>query len=136
MKIMFNITSLNKGGAERVISVLSNALSRHHEVSILIDNIRHVDYQIDSNVKIIDLEEKYISNALVRNLKRTKSSYKVIKKEKPDIIIVFLPIPSFRMLILKMLNKIPVIVADRNDPQQEYKGRISNILMTHVYRKL
>ena len=136
MKIMINITGLRKGGAERVVSVLANNLIKKYDIDILVQSSNNIAYKIDKEVKIFSLEKKKRKIAILRNLERIINSKKIIEKEKPDIIITFLPTPSYRVLALKnKVGKIPIIVADRNDPQQEYKSIIDKILMNILYKK-
>lgn len=136
MKIMINITGLRKGGAERVVSVLANKLVKKYDIDILVQSSKGIAYNIDKKAKILSLEEKRNKMTIVRNLERLINSKKIIEKERPDIIITFLPTPSYRVLALKnKVGKIPIIVADRNDPKQEYKSIIDKILMNILYKK-
>ena len=136
MKIMFNTSSMGKGGAERVISILANALVNKNEISILVNIDNEIAYTLDNRIKIIKLDCKRVKSNLIRNIKRIKMSESIIKKEKPDIIISFLPIPSYRMLFLKKkFPNIKQIVADRNDPKQEYKSIIDRFLMKKLYKR-
>ena len=53
MKLAFIINSLNKGGAERVVSLLSQELSKEHDVFIILfDN--NISYEYGG--KIIDID--------------------------------------------------------------------------------
>lgn len=133
MRIMFYTSSLGKGGAERVISILSNELIKNNSICIVVNTRKNISYEIKNNIKIIELDKKYIKSNLLRNLNRIKITKNVIEKEKPDIIISFLPIPSYRVLSLRKKNKIPLIVSDRNNPEQEYKSFINKILMNRLY---
>lgn len=135
MKIMFYAISLGKGGAERVISVLANNLSQNYDVSIVVNTLKNKAYKIDDKVKLYELDNKKRKFSIIRNIYRMFNTNKIIKEEKPTIIISFLPIPSFRILFLKYFHKIPVIVSDRNDPSIEYKKLISKILMKTLYPK-
>ena len=135
MKIMFNISSMGKGGAERVISILANELIKEHDVSILVNTKENQAYILNKKIKLLELDKKYISTALFRNIKRIWSSYKILKKEQPDIIISFLPIPSYRILLLRKFIKAPIIISDRNDPNKEYHSFISKFLMKTLYPK-
>ena len=135
MKVMFCTSSMGKGGAERVISILSNDFVKNNKVSILINTDKNIAYELDKKINIITLDKKYYKNNLIRNIYRISQTKKILKKEKPDIIVSFLPMPSFRILIANKKTKIPVIISDRNDPKQEYKSRLSNILMNWLYPK-
>ena len=135
MKILFCTSSMGKGGAERVISILSNNFIKKHEVSILVNTDENIAYKLDNRINVISLDKKYYKNNITRNTNRIFRTKEILKLEKPDIIVSFLPMPSFRILIANRKMKLPVIISDRNDPKQEYKSKLSNILMTWLYPK-
>ena len=132
---MFNTSSMGKGGAERVISVLANELINENEVSILLNTTKDKAYELDERIKLLETDKKEIPIALIRNLRRLYVSEKLIKKEDPDIIISFLPMPSYRVLLLRKYIKKPIIICDRNDPKREYKSFINKFLMKKLYKK-
>lgn len=134
MKIMFNVSSMGRGGAERVIANLANNLIKGHEITILANIKENLAYKLDSRIKIIPLDKKR-RNIFIRTINRTIKTVKIIKKDNPDIIISFLPVPSYRVLLLKSFFKKPIIVCDRNDPNQEYASIINKILMKISYPK-
>lgn len=136
MNIVFNLGALHKGGAERVVSNLSNFFSRNeNNVSIITTIESNSDYYIDSNVKIFYLDkDNYKKNFLIKNIKRIKNMKKILKKLKPDIVVSFLPEPSYRILFLKLFNrKMKVIVSVRNDPKIEYKSIFNRMVMKLLY---
>lgn len=116
MKILILEATLSHGGAERVVSNLSNKLSAMgHEIELLLYYDRPIFYAIDDQVKItIDEQEM---GGKKNPLQHMCWRRKYIQKTKPDAIISFLA--PFNMLnILALLGvKIPLIVADRNDPR-------------------
>lgn len=119
MKIVFCIDSLNKGGAERVISILANNFSNKNEVSIITTTSTKCAYTIDNSINLFSLDNEKV-NALQR-LKRPYRMYKLLKKLNPDIVICFMPSQSFRVLLVKPLFKFKTIVSVRNDPKMEFK---------------
>lgn len=133
MKIMFYISSLGKGGAQRVLSVICDKLLEKNEIFILVNTKSNISYPFSEKIKIIELDKKRNKNPLFRNLKRVKQVKVWIKKIMPDVIISFLPVPSFISLYAKRKMNIPCIVTDRNDPNQEYKSMISQCLMKWLY---
>ena len=135
MKIMFCISSLSKGGAERVISILTNKLIEENEIEIIVNTKLNTAYKFDKKIKILELDKKIHTNPLLKNMVRIKLIKKELEEEKPDIILTFLPMPSFRILYANRKLKIPIIVADRNDPKQEYKSFIYKFLMKWLYPK-
>lgn len=135
MNIMFNISSMASGGAERVIANLSNILIKENDIEILVNTKKNSYYDLDSRIRVLELDSKR-DNIIIRNIKRIINTKKIICREKPDIIISFLPVPSFRILLLKRKFKnIPIIISDRNNPKEEYKTLINKILMNVLYKR-
>lgn len=136
MKIMFYTSSMGKGGAERVISVLANNLISCNEICIVVNTTKNAAYELDKKIKLIELDKTYNKISIYRNIKRIIDTKKVVEKEKPDIIISFLPMPSYKILSLKnKFKNIPIIVSDRNDPKEEYKTFINKVLMKSLYKR-
>lgn len=134
MKILFTTGCMNEGGAERVVANLANAFAKDNEVSIVITINDTSKYELNSDILFYSLDEdKVPKNIVLKNVKRMKNFKKIIKCFKPDIIVSFLPEPSYRALLLSFFNKIPVIVSVRNDPKVEYKSLKDKILMRLLY---
>lgn len=153
MKICFFIETLSKGGAERVIANLSNYLVNLKEIeNVDILNIYNTDvaYKLDEKVNLYTIETKYVryENLLnngnkisklvfkvkkfFKNIYRKRKVEKFYKKSNYDVIIAFLPEPSFMILSLKNKLNIPIIISERNDPNKEY----NNIRAKHLMKKL
>lgn len=137
MKLLFCLGSLGKGGAERVISNLCDNFQDKLEIVVVTTIISKNSYSIPKKVKVLSLDKKEVaaSNFIQRNQKRMKALEEIIKIEKPDFIVSFLPEPSFRVLLLKDKYKIPTIVSVRNDPKVEYKGYLNKIMCKMLYPK-
>lgn len=144
MKILFNCLDLEKGGAQRVISILANYFATNNEVAILMLRQKDIRYEINRNVSLFSITKvNKISKlqkilAKVSLIKLIKMQMK-IKEINPDIIISFLPEPSLKLMLLKkinrQLNKIPTIISVRNDPNIEYKNKLIKIIMKSLYQK-
>ncbi len=106
---MLIVPSLVKGGAERVVSVLSKELSKYYEVYVVIYH-KPVEYEIGG--KLINLETP--TGSFLRKIKNT--IYRVVKlkrlvrKISPDFIV------SFMGNLQPILTFEPVIVSIRNNP--------------------
>ena len=137
MKILFYIGGLGKGGAERVISNLSNYLIKENEITIMTDFNRKSKYALNEKINIVALDKDDTIQKLkiINNFKRLKKISRVIESIKPDVIISFLPLPSYRVLLLKRKIKTPIIVSVRNDPNAEYNNFIKKIIMKLLYRR-
>ena len=135
MKVLFCLGSFTHGRAERVISNLSQSFSKEHDLSIILTKKSNLSYPLPPlNLNYLDDDSKK-NNIIIKNIKRLFKMNKLIKEIKPDIIISFLPEPSYRVLLLKIFNRIPVIVSVRNDPKVEYKSKINYLLMRFLYPK-
>lgn len=136
MKILFYIGNLRKGGAERVVATLSNKLVEKNEVIIITTTNEKVEYSLDKSIKLFSLKNfDGNKNPLVKNIIYLKRLKDYIKEIDPDIILGFLPEPSYRLLILKPFIKSPVIISDRNDPKIEYASLKSRTIMKFLYKR-
>lgn len=136
MRIMFCLGSMNNGGAERVVSNLSNELSKKHDVSITITSSDKSAYELNKNIKLFHLDESKLKESVIkRTIKRIKKLRKIIKDEQADVIVSLLPEPSFRVLIAKTFLNQKVIVSVRNDPNVEYNNFFKKFMVKILYTK-
>lgn len=154
MKICFFTSTLAKGGAERVISNLSNFLINNEEIEkVDIINVHNTEiaYKLDKRINVYTVDKKYVQyeklinnhkgimkfflhvKKYFNNLKRRKNLKKMIKKFDYDVIISFLIEPTFLILSLKKYIKCPIIISDRNDPNIEYNNFRKKYLMKKLY---
>lgn len=135
MKMLYCLGSMNKGGAERVISNLCNDFINKHDITIVVTKAGNPMYELNKRINYYTLDttnKKY--NLVSRTCKRLKRLYKIIKFEKPDIIISFLPEPTYRVMLVNKILKKKVIISVRNDPNREYNSFVKKYLMKILYR--
>lgn len=104
MKILLVSPSLRMGGSERVVSLLSQELSKNHQILLAIFNSREIAFPY--NAEIIDLAcpAKHGSLGKINNfIKRIKRLYHLIKIQKPDLIISFMESANFPTSIASLL---------------------------------
>ena len=91
MKILIFISQLDKGGAERVVSNLSNYLIEKHDVTVAVLRNRKIEYTFDKKINIINLEkeEDKNKNKLYKFKGRLREYKKLIKDNKFDVILSF-----------------------------------------------
>ena len=141
MKIMFLCNSLRKGGAERVISNLTENLIKNNEVMIVMIENTDIEYTINKNVIInsidkIRLNNKIKSNSkIIKHLKRLIILNKLKKTYKPDVVLSFMEYPNQLLLFSNIFYKTKTIISVRNDPKILFNTTIKRIIMKCLYPK-
>ena len=138
---MFYINKIDKGGAERVITNLANYFCKKNKVILVTTNKGEIKYPIDKDVSFLSLKSNRIIDKISKiSITKYFSLRNIIKREKPDVVISFLPEAGFRIAALKKNSKymknIPLIVSIRNNPYVEYKKPLINKLMRFLYKKI
>lgn len=122
MKLLFFINTLNGGGAERVLSNLTNELvKRGHEITIAI-NERQIAYELDSRIRIISAPQRrwYQGNnpfkRIIRNIalnkRNRKHTKRVIQMTGPEVIISFMRCNLWS--IIRYHKNVPIIHSEHN----------------------
>ena len=133
-RILFVSGSLNRGGAQRVITLLANDYAqRGWGVHIIVMMNDEIGYALDSTITI----HKFVhsGNRLKNAGKWVKEIRQCLKDEKPDIVVSFVGrINIITMLAATGLN-IPVLVSERNDPAQDRRSKPEQWLCKRFYAK-
>ena len=133
---MFYINAIHEGGAERVLVNLAHQFALQDNECILTTSfVDNWEYPIGENVKRISCFEKPIKGAIKRNYLLIKKLHKLVKQEKPDVLISFMAEPNFRALIATKGLKTKNIISIRNDPNKEYGNFLFRFLAKRLYRK-
>lgn len=137
-KIGFVIGQLSSGGAERVISVLSNQLIDSFDITIITFTKSVPFYMLDERVKVIACREtntkpKSILDSLRLNYSLTKSIAKIAKQEKINVLIGFITSANVLTVLASKLTKIPSIISERNNPLMEDVPRFWELLRSFTY---
>lgn len=122
-KIVFTCDGMESGGAEKVISVLSNTLAMQgYEIFIIGVSSRRVDsfYKLADSIKYISIHKE--NDKRIGFFKRVKVLHKQLKSIKPDVVISFLPHVIVYTHFAMFGIKAPLIVSERNDPSKDPKG--------------
>lgn len=133
-KIVFFTGSMGRGGAERVISLLSaDYVNRGWQVSIAMVLHDVVNYQLDERVNVVKLaSDKGIKKGFSETLKNIK---KYLKAEKPDVIVVFMAQICLLVGLANKGLKIPMICSERIDPSQVKRNFVYKFLLNRTYKK-
>ena len=132
MKYFLYTSILSNGGAERVLCELANNLymTKENDVYLIASYETQKEYYINPHIK------KYYLDKDLSNKKSFKQIFKLrqlIKREKPDIIVSFLPNPNFKMLIACLGVKVKKVISIRNDPNIEYSPKGYKMMAKILY---
>lgn len=129
MKIAFIIYSLELGGAERVVSLLSQELSKEHDVKII---LFHNKVAYDYGGEIIDLKLSSKSSKVgkfLNFLKRVISLRDVFKREKFDKVFSFMESANIPATIISK----DVVLSVRTNPQK--LSIMTRLIMRVLYNR-
>ena len=141
MRLMFAVTTMTAGGAERVAATLVNHWTANgHKVALITVASTDLDfYPLDERVTRIALDlgqsTKTWRNFILVNLRRIRKLRSAICDFKPEVILSFLDTTNLRMLLASIGTGIPVIVSERIDPTQNPVGRIVKFLRCLLYKR-
>lgn len=133
MKLLVSSGTLMAGGAERVLSVLSKSFANNFDEVVYLTWIDAPDfYPLDNRIKRICVERECHSKSII---KKATWFRKHIRNNNYSAILSFLE--PFNVLICLALTgiKIPIIVADRNDPRWVWNNFLQRHLRLIAYRK-
>lgn len=134
MRIVFTISQLSGGGAERVVALLSDEMAKKgNEVSIITLLECPVVYAINPSVEHICL--KCTKSRFIGTLKQIIALRNVYKRINPDIIISFLPVVNMTAIIANLGLGYRLIVSERNDPNKNPRKKSIRKLRNIIYKK-
>lgn len=134
MKLLFTIQNMGAGGAEKVISILSNYLSRQNiEIRILTTSKEElcVFYDIDKRVKVVSLFKEYV---IKKKMDKINCIAKYISSYKPDCVISFLDHVIFYTYFACKKTKTKLIVSERNNPYKVPSNPILRLVRNYIFR--
>lgn len=138
MRVVFLISSMGLGGAERVCSILVNGWVKLGYDVLLVTTYSGYSksyYSIDGGATVINLFElqyaqKYGGNYFGRLLKLRS----IITEFQPDVVVSFLPNVNIAAILATAFTGIPCIVSERSDPEMQPIGRIWSMACRWLYR--
>lgn len=140
MRITFIISSLEAGGAERVISVMANYWAeRDWQVNILTfdDGNKQPFFHLHDGIKHHSLniagESKNAFLSVFINIKRIRVLRKKIIETNPDAVISFIDRTNILTLLATVGLGLIVVVSERSNPKRHYIGKIWHKLRRLVY---
>lgn len=121
MKIAFVVFSLRGGGAERVVSELSNQLSGEMDISIIqLSDIKPF-YQLDSRIERRSFGGP--QNGFLRYIRLARYLYLALRAVRPDVAVSFGETISPFVIAVARLARVPIIASNRASPLLSLRGR-------------
>ena len=120
-KILFYISSLNRGGAERVLLSVMDFCKDEHEILLLTDIYAEDEYPLPDCIKRICLADGNTKNRnrISAACNRIVAIRRVCKKEKVELAIAFMSSSGIRLEMATYFMKIKTAIAIRNNPSDE-----------------
>ena len=140
MRLTLVISALERGGAERILSVLASAWARQGRQVTLItfDDREPPAYNLDPAIvlKSLRVSKEAAGNplrALYRNLKRIVRLRRLIRKSQPDLVLSFLDFSNIITLLATRGMHVPVIVSERANPAFDDLKGLWRMLRRRLY---
>ncbi len=137
MKIAFHLNCLEHGGAERVVSNLSNQFAREgYDVLVATEWQGEEEFSLDDGVRRIHVglaPEDEKKGRIYKIIKRVKNLRNFIKKEQPDVLVAFARKAIYRGLFAARGTGCPVCVCVRTDPVGHYDSRMDQLLIKYLF---
>lgn len=122
-KISFFIGSMQRGGAERVISILANYYVTHgYKVDVIVLLANKVEYKLDEKINIVDFSSN--ENRIISSLYWLSKIRTYVKKEKPYKIISFVGRINLLVLCACLGLNVEIYCSERNDPQNDGRNKL------------
>lgn len=138
-RIVFHLNCLERGGAERVVSVLAGQFAEWgYEVYIATEWQGEDEYAIDSRIKRVHVglagkQETY--GRISKFLARIKNLRRFLKETKPDIVVAFARKANYRALTATIGMKMPVLISVRINPIGYYDFLSDKIQIPILFRR-
>lgn len=119
MRILFLVSSMHGGGAERVAATLASAWARRgDEVTLVSCYSGHgsCDQQLDPGVRLLWLADRIRGPAWLRPVSKLLALRALARELRPDRVLSFLTNVNVTALLALLGTGLPVVVSERTDP--------------------
>lgn len=138
--VMFIISALASGGAERVIVDLSHFLSEKGYVVTVatLEGDRSDHFSLHESVRRLRTnimwESRGVLDSALSMLRRLRLIRALVRNAKPDVVVSFIEMTNVRVLLALAGSGIPVIVSERTDPRHHPVSGCWSYLRRQSYR--
>lgn len=140
MKILFVISSLRGGGAERVASTLCNHWAElgHEVILVTLDGTESDFYKCNADISRYALDSytssKNILQKVYANARRLFKIAKIVRNTKPDIVVAFMDVSNVLATVACLGTKVPVVISERSYPPYFHDNDMFDRIRKFVYR--
>lgn len=140
MKILFFVSSLHAGGAERVAATLSSAWARRGDTVTLVPTFTGKGtcfYRLNAAVRVVWLADRlgWLGRKLFPGVMKLFAIRRLIRETRPDVIVSFLTNVNVVVLLATRGMGVPVIVCERTNPAVSTNvGKLLKRLRALTYR--
>lgn len=133
-KVLFVNSSLDSGGSERVMSLISNYFAeKNYDVTMALLRDKKKVYEVNNKINLIQFKYN-TKNKFMVLLKRFFQYRKLLRQTKPDVIISFMwDINVFTLLSSFGYKKCKIIVSERCHPKMGNQNLIRKIGQKWLY---
>ena len=136
-RVALYISSLRRGGAERVIANLAGYLHRSGwRVSVITTARAEHEYEVEKGIvrRISEPSPEKLEGGRIHNFVARFCSLRAIwKQERPDVILSFIGKNNMMAILTSCGLHIPVAVSVRGEPTQEYYNRWMQFAARHMF---
>lgn len=137
--IAFYISSLRKGGAERVIVNLAEHFNKEGYRTVIVTTRKaDKEYEISSEIRrrISEPREEALNRGRIGNfILRFMTLRQIWKEEKPGLILSFIGKNNMMAILTSAFLKIPVVVSVRGNPPSEYPTKGLKLVADILFKR-
>lgn len=131
-RITFVTGSMGRGGAERVISLLSRYYADQGwtvDIAMLLHGYN--DYSLDARVNVLNFSHPQgIKRGLLQTLSRFR---KYVRQSRPDVVVCFMAQNCLLTGLATTGINIPMVMSERIDPAEVHRNPVYQALLNHYY---
>lgn len=139
-QILFLVSSMEGGGAERVAALLSNHwVAQGHQVTLMptFSGRGDCSYALDERVRLDYLADRVgsRSGSPLNKLRRMMALRRAIRDEPPAVVLSFLPHVNVAAVVASLGLRVPVVVSERIYPPAMPLGAVLERLRRWAYAR-
>nr|HPJ22855.1 glycosyltransferase [Clostridia bacterium] len=135
-EILFISGKMDKGGGERVVSILANHFAKTNHVRIITLLSHSQEYELDKSIEVIHLSDK-------DNHRILKLPYWVFKlagifrkmRGRRVVVVSFIARVNIVAMAANLFSGLPMVISERNDPLSDGRNILTGMAADLLYPK-